>query len=227
LAIVAVGCQPSPLAPPDSPRLSATQSTQAGEQAPDACVRRTLINATLYPAPQAQVLINATLLIESGAIARIETATSTQPALGADCIIDVAGRPVLAGFWNTHVHFTDPVFREEISAARRIEEMLLRFGFTSVVDTGADPRVIHPLRDAIDAGRIAGPRIVIAGGSFVYLDGTPSYLPKGLLPEIATPQAAEAAVASWGRPATRGRGRDAPDCASPAPSHRRRSPGPT
>jgi imidazolonepropionase-like amidohydrolase len=100
---------------------------------------------------------------------------------------------VLPGFWNTHVHFTDPRFGGEQSGALLIDEMLLRYGFTSVVDTGADPRVIFPLREAIRAGRVLGPRVIVAGGSFVYKDGTPAYLPPGLLPELS--QALDAAPA--------------------------------
>src|SRR5690606_4127688 len=70
---------------------------------------------------------------------------------------------------------------------------LFRYGFTSVVDTG-DPGVLRALREAIASGRVAGPRILVAGGSFVYADGTPSYLPKGLLPELTTPDEAAPAV---------------------------------
>jgi imidazolonepropionase-like amidohydrolase len=39
-----------------------------------------------------------------------------------------------------------------------------------------------------------GPRIIIASGSFVYRSGTPSYLPKGLLPELISPEQATPVV---------------------------------
>jgi imidazolonepropionase-like amidohydrolase len=74
--------------------------------------------------------------------------------------------------------------------------MLLRYGFTSVVDTGSDPALTDSLAMAIERGQMDGPRIVRASGGFVYTNGTPSYLPDMQLPELATPEAAAPAVAA-------------------------------
>lgn len=155
------------------------------------CPDPTLVRATLYTSPGAPALNDATITIRDGSIERV---SQGEPESASPCVLDVGGRVVLAGFWNTHVHFTNPEFAQLDTAAPLIRAMLLQYGFTSVVDTGADPRVIQPLRNAIRDGTLPGPRIVIAGGSFVYEDGTPAYLPKGVLPELAAPEEAPQAV---------------------------------
>jgi imidazolonepropionase-like amidohydrolase len=195
-------CQPTPPAeaPPASVALAPSLGTAlnqhpAAKLQPIVCSDPTLVHATVVTGPHGPILENATVELADGVIRRVVPGSAEQlEAAAPDCVVSVEGRFVLAGFWNTHVHFTDPVFNDLSSAEARIQEMLLRYGFTSVVDTGADPRVLHSLRKAIAGRGIRGPGIVIAGGSFVYKDGTPSYLPKGLLPEIALPGEAPPAV---------------------------------
>jgi imidazolonepropionase-like amidohydrolase len=139
--------------------------------------------------------------MQGGVIVDLTRVSTDEPALtdraqsvANQCIVNAEGHVVTAGFWNTHVHFTDPVLTDDGQAAALIDEMLLSRGFTSVLDTGADPRVIDRLRTAIEVGTMLGPRIVVAGGSFVYTNGTPAYLPKGLLPELTEPAHAGPAV---------------------------------
>src|SRR3546814_6570480 len=81
--------------------------------------------------------------------------------------MDADGGTVLAGFWNSHVHCTEPKWAgaADLPAPRlqsQLQEMLVRYGFTSVVDTGSDPRDTGPLRARIESGEIAGPRILTA-----------------------------------------------------------------
>jgi len=139
----------------------------------------TIINATLIPSPNARPMSNATITIHDGLIKRIAEGESA--ATGK--IIDAEGLVVTAGLWNSHVHFTDPALVG--NATQIIQDMLLKFGFTSVVDTGSYLPATIKLRKAIDAGHMYGPRIITANGSFVYTDGTPSYLPPNVqLPEV-------------------------------------------
>src|SRR3546814_16232814 len=82
-------------------------------------------------------------------------------------VVDSDGGTVLAGFWNSHVHFTEAKWAgaADLPAPRlqsQLQEMLVRYGFTSVVDTGSDPRDTGPLRARIESGEIAGPRIPTA-----------------------------------------------------------------
>ncbi len=113
-------------------------------------------------------------------------------------VLDGGGRTATAGLWNSHVHLTDPALGDGTALTPGtqaiLQDMLLSRGFTSVVDTGSLPATTLAIRAAIDAGTLDGPRIVMAGGSFVYRDGTPSYLPGIHLPELETPAQAAPAV---------------------------------
>lgn len=155
------------------------------------CPELTIAGATLIAAPGTQPLEEATIVLRDGLI----TAVTNEAAKNVDaCTLTVEGRLVTAGLWNSHVHFSDAAFASLEKAAPLLKSMLLRYGFTSVVDTGSVPATTLALRAAIAENRLPGPEILMASGGFVYRDGTPSYLPKGLLPELETATAAPAAV---------------------------------
>jgi imidazolonepropionase-like amidohydrolase len=67
--------------------------------------------------------------------------------------------------------------------------MVTSHGFTSVLDTGSDPVVTLPLRRRIEGG-VPGPKILMAGGSFVGKNGSPAYIDVKL-PEVTDPEAAQ------------------------------------
>lgn len=70
-------------------------------------------------------------------------------------LIDAKGKTVLPGFIDNHVHYRD-----------LLGELFLAFGVTSVRDLGNHPQWILAQRDAVNEGRIKGPRIFCAGGGF-------------------------------------------------------------
>src|SRR5207237_3128026 len=68
-----------------------------------------------------------------------------------------------------------------------MQEMLTRWGFTTVWDLGSNPADALPLRRRVNAGEVLGPNIFLLGSIFPK-DGHPAYLPAELkLPEIADP----------------------------------------
>src|SRR3546814_10759372 len=77
--------------------------------------------------------------------------------------------------------------------------MLVRYGFTSVVDTASDPRDTGPLRARIESGEIAGPRIITAMSPLFPPDGVPYYVREALPPEflslLSQPATADEAAA--------------------------------
>ena len=90
-------------------------------------------------------------------------------------------------FWNSHVHFTDPRMLEDPQG--QLDAMLLKYGFTQVLDTGSFLTQTLGLKKAIQEKSLRGPEIYTANGSFVYRDGTPAYLPPDLkLPEAVSPE---------------------------------------
>jgi imidazolonepropionase-like amidohydrolase len=155
-----------------------------------------LLGGRLYAAPDAAPLADAVVVTSGGRITAVGSRSDIQIPQAAT-IIDCTGKTIVAGFWNNHVHFTQPVWNTAADAPASaleaaLQDMLTQWGFTTVWDLGSDPRDTLPLRRRIEAGEIAGPRIYLAGGLFPK-GGHPIYLPPEMqLPEAATPeQAAE------------------------------------
>lgn len=161
-----------------------------------------ITGATVYPAPDAAPIENAAVLVRDERIVAVGPAEDVAAGEGAT-VIDAAGGTLLAGFWNSHVHFTEPRWSgaATVPAPRlqeQLREMLVRHGFTSVVDTGSDPRDTGPLRARIEAGEIAGPRIITAMSPLYPPDGVPYYvrdaLPPEMLPLLSQPATAAEAT---------------------------------
>jgi imidazolonepropionase-like amidohydrolase len=110
-------------------------------------------------------------------------------------VIDCTGKTIVAGFWNSHVHLTEPAFNNAASAPagaieKHMQEMLTRWGFTTVWDLGSDPNNSLALRRRVESGEVPGPKILLAGVIFPK-NGHPVYLPPEMqLPEAATPDEA-------------------------------------
>lgn len=153
-----------------------------------------LVGGRVYASPEAGPLNDAVLVATDGVITAIGSRSEVQIPQGAR-IIDCAGKIVVAGFWNSHVHFTQSVWKNAGTAPAaslqdHMQEMLTKWGFTTVWDLGSDPRDTLPLRKRVNAGEVLGPNIFFAGNIFPK-GGHPVYLPPELqLPEAATPEEA-------------------------------------
>ena len=157
-----------------------------------------LVAATIYPSPDAAPIANGTVLVEDGKIIFVGPSAKAKVSANAT-VLDCRGMVVAAGFQNSHVHFTEPKWANApaLPAAQlthQLQEMLTRYGFTTVVDTGSDPGNTIALRSRIEAGEVQGPRILTAGAPLYPKNGIPYYL-SDLPPEIlkqlrqpATPQ---------------------------------------
>ena len=162
-----------------------------------------LVGGKVYASPDATALDDAVVVTANGVIAAIGSRSEVQ--LPSDArVIDCTGKTVVAGFWNSHVHFTQAEWNNAGSAsaapmAEHMQAMLTRWGFTAVWDVGSDARNTMPLRRRVDSGEVPGPAIHLAGSIFPR-DGHPAYLPPEMqLPEAATPdEAAQLARAYMG-----------------------------
>lgn len=148
-----------------------------------------LTGGQIYATPEAEPLPDGVLVATDGVI----TAIGRRGEIGipADArVIDCSGRSIVAGFWNSHVHFTEAVWKTAAAGPaaplqEHMEAMLTRWGFTMVWDLGSNPDDILPLRRRIAAGEVRGPAIFLAGDIFPK-DGHPAYLPASMtLPEAA------------------------------------------
>jgi imidazolonepropionase-like amidohydrolase len=152
-----------------------------------------LVGGKLYTSPEAAVVDDAVVVATDGVIAAIGKRSDVQIPSGAR-VIDCTGKTVVAGFWNSHVHFTEPVWRNAASApaapmTAHMQEMLTRWGFTTVWSLGSDPDDSMALRRRIYADEILGPNMLLVGSIFPK-DGRPAYLPNARIPEAETPERA-------------------------------------
>jgi imidazolonepropionase-like amidohydrolase len=164
-----------------------------------------LVKAKIYSSPMEPPIENGSILVHDGRIVAVGPSAGVKVPRDAQ-VIDCQGLVVTAGFWNSHVHFTEPKWAgaANLPAAQleaQLQQMLTRYGFTSVVDTGSDLPNTVAIRRRIEAGEVMGPRILTAGFPLYPKDGIPYYLTDAvppevlrLLPQPATPEEATQAV---------------------------------
>src|SRR5438045_4183378 len=117
-----------------------------------------LVGGNVYASPDAAPLADAVVLASNGVITAIGSRSDVQIPQDAR-VIDCTGKTVVAGFWNSHVHFTQDVWRTARSGpaaplTEHMQEMLTKWGFTTVWDLGSDPDDSLALRKRVDAGEI-------------------------------------------------------------------------
>jgi len=128
---------------------------------------RALVGGTIYTDPAAAPIRDGVVLIRDERIVAVGARGAVQVPNGTETI-DCTGLFITAGFWNSHVHFTE---RKWANAARidapelasQLQAMLTRYGFTSVFDTGSMWENTKRIRDRIESGEVAGPRIRSTG----------------------------------------------------------------
>lgn len=157
-----------------------------------------LVGGRVQPAPGAAAIPDGVVLVERGVIAAVGTRNAIRVPADA-VVLDCAGATVTAGFWNAHVHFTEPVWTDAASApaerlAAGLRAMLTSYGVVGVLDTGSYPPNTTALRRRVESGEIPGPAILTAGGGLVPAGGSPFYIRPARLPELAKPEDAEPMV---------------------------------
>ena len=119
-----------------------------------------------------KLLSDQTIVIEDGKIARAGSSAEIKAPADA-MLIDLSNATVLPGLIDAHVHLTaDPDFiteqfgisipREALIGAKNAR-ITLQAGFTTVRNVGADAYADVALRDAINAGDVPGPRMLVSG----------------------------------------------------------------
>src|SRR5262249_51448825 len=112
--------------------------------------------------------------------------------------INCSGKVITAGFQNSHVHFTEDKWNGALGQPasklnEQLTQMLVRYGFTTVVDTGSILPNTVALRRRVEAHELIGLRILTAGVPIYPANGIPYYLKDGapslmkLLPQPSTP----------------------------------------
>jgi imidazolonepropionase-like amidohydrolase len=159
-------------------------------------IAQTLVlkGGSVYASPEATPIADAVIVTSAGVITAVGPAGEVQIPPDAR-VIDCSGKTIVAGFWNSHVHFSEAVWRNAASApaaplTQHMQDLLTRWGFTTVWDLGSNPDDTLPLRRRVNSGEVPGPSIRVAGNMFPK-GGHPIYVPREVpLPEVATPDEA-------------------------------------
>lgn len=130
--------------------------------------------AHMFDGKSAHVVSPGLIVVSNGKIAAVG-ANAASPA-GAETI-DLGDATLLPGLIDAHTHLTYPYERdyrvEELNALKKnisertldaveIVRRTLMAGFTTVRDVGAGDYIDVGLRNAIDAGKIPGPRMLVS-----------------------------------------------------------------
>ena len=160
------------------------------------CSDLALVHAKIYPSPTDPPIEDGTILVHNGRIRAIGPSAKIKVprfARAAVTVLDCQGLVVTAGFWNSHVHIFTPGLlhaerqsSDEISS--QLEQMLTRWGFTTVFDIASVLDNTNDIRRRIEKGEVRGPRILTVGEPFYPKGGTPIYV-KGFLEENHIPSA--------------------------------------
>jgi imidazolonepropionase-like amidohydrolase len=99
------------------------------------------------------------------------------------------------------VHFTEDVWNGAARASadkleQHMQELLTRWGFTTVWDIGSNPYDTLALRERVDSGEIAGPKIYTTAGNILPENGIPVYVPKEIASQLKQFEAATPADAA-------------------------------
>lgn len=160
-------------------------------------------HARIYTSPTEPLTEDGTVLIRDGLIAavgpHVEVPASATVVPCDHCV-------VTAGFWNAHVHFTEPKWlmaewKHADVLNAQLADMFLSRGFTTVIDLGSNPADTLSIRRRVESGELAGPFIYTAGTALYPPHGAPFYLREtmpawmvALLPQPATTDAAQGVV---------------------------------
>lgn len=139
-----------------------------------------IVNVNVLPMTTDTVLTDQSVVIRGGRIAAMGPTERVDIPTGAQ-VIDAAGRYMLPGLIDSHVHL-----RSESEL-----ESYLRHGITTVVNMRGTQWHLDT-RDAISAGELTGPRIFTAGP---LLDGDPPIWSGSATRVVTTAAEARAAVA--------------------------------
>jgi imidazolonepropionase-like amidohydrolase len=128
-----------------------------------------------------KVATNQTVVVDGGKITAVENGFRN-PAAG-DRVIDLRNGTLLPGLFDMHVHLTSEYSKSsEIDEFKKNEadvaidavvyaDRTLLAGFTTVRDLGDEYLASIALRNAINAGKVPGPRIIAAGKAIATTGG--------------------------------------------------------
>lgn len=126
-----------------------------------------LVGATIWVSPSEGPIRDGVVLVSGQTIAGVGEKGKVQVPHDAR-VINCAGMTITAGFWNSHVHFYERKWANaaDVPAAeleQQLQDMVTRYGFTTVFDLSSPWENTRTLRNRIDSGEVRGPKIYSTG----------------------------------------------------------------
>jgi imidazolonepropionase-like amidohydrolase len=132
-----------------------------------------LTNARVFPAEDESVVSSGAVWVSGNRIRYAGPRDALPPVPAGAEVADLAGKFVMPGMTETHAHLSFADASPFSIGAKSVEEstivavgnaaLMLSAGFTSAISFGSTYRIDVALRDAINSGRTAGPRLLAAG----------------------------------------------------------------
>jgi imidazolonepropionase-like amidohydrolase len=161
-----------------------------------------LVGGTIHPRPGDEVIRDGTVLVRGGVIVAAGHLSVPSGVPRLDC----SGCAIIAGLWNSHVHFFERMWADAGAipapeVTRQLEDSFSVYGFTSLFDTGSAWANTRRIRDRIESGEVQGPRVRSTGEGLVPPGALPSDAVLALMgimkfpaPEIANAEQAGTAA---------------------------------
>lgn len=171
----------------------------AHQSQPAKADRYVLVHAgTLLAVPGGKPRQSATIVVRNDRIVGVEpgflTSAQFEASPGATvAVVDLSQHFVLPGLMDAHVHLSREPGRgsrrrqrgdrADLTPAQKAFNAVLysrrnlAAGFTTVRDVGSDEQSVFAVRDAINAGRMVGPRILVSGSALAVTGGHGDSIP--------------------------------------------------
>ncbi len=139
-----------------------------------------IMGAKAYPTPSSEAIENSAVLVVNGKIVDIGERGKIRVPKNAK-VLDATGLTLVAGFWNSHVHFTGPQWQDAAhqpagKLTTELQRMVSGYGFTTVFDIASILANTSALRKRVEAGEVLGPRIFTTGEPIFPQSGVPIYV---------------------------------------------------
>src|SRR5215216_2316162 len=101
-----------------------------------------LIGGKIYTSPKEQPILDGVVIVKNGQIASVGERSRIKIPDNVRRI-DCTGLTLTSGFWNSHIHlyanmWTNAANQPTEKLAKSLEDMLTRYGFTTVLDVGSE-----------------------------------------------------------------------------------------
>jgi imidazolonepropionase-like amidohydrolase len=133
----------------------------------------------IYRSPEATPIERGVVLVRDGRIQAVGREGELKVPTGYR-VLERRGKVLTAGYYNLHVHLTTPVFltihdRADAEVQGELERAFTRWGFTTVFDLASTSAIASSIERRLDAGSIAGPRVLSVAEPFYPANATPIY----------------------------------------------------